>query len=140
MPGSRREPRFQGVMGSRDIRPVRQPLHREDVVAARRDVVAAKHALPAFDVSGVEGYRVDGPDGRIGVVTNVTARRPDGPLDTIQVVTGLFIVRVTPVAESEILEINAERRRLLIRTTLRPPRSSNVSRMLRRFFASGGAG
>jgi hypothetical protein len=120
-------------MGSRDIRPVRQPLHREDVVAAARDVVAARSAAPAFDLSGIEGYRVDGPDGRVGVVTNVTASRPDGPLDTIHVVTGLFIVRVTPVAESEILEVDPERRRLFIRTMLRPQRSTNVVRMLRRF-------
>jgi hypothetical protein len=125
-------------MGSRDIRPVSDPLHREDVVAATRDVVPAKHAPAAFDVSSLEGYRVDGPEGRVGVVTSVTASRPDGPLDTIQVVTGLFIVRVTPVAESEILEVDPDRRRLLIRTMLRPPRSSNVSRMLRRFFASAG--
>jgi hypothetical protein len=123
-------------MGSRDIRPVRQPLHREDVVAATRDVVAARPVPPAFDVSDVEGYRVDGPDGRVGLVTSVSASRNDGPLDTIHVVTGLFIVRVTPVAVSEILEIDADRRCLLIRTMLRPPRSSNVARMLRRLFAS----
>lgn len=125
------------MMGSRDIRPVRQPLHREDVVAAGSDVVSARPAAPVFDLSGVEGYRVDGPDGRVGVVTNVTASRPDGPLDTIHVVTGLFIVRVAAVAESEILELDAERRRLFIRTMLRPARSSsNVAGTLRRFFGS----
>jgi len=123
-------------MGSRDTRPVGHPLYREDVVAAAGDVVAAKRAQPAFDLSGLDGYRVDGPDGRVGVVTSVTASRHDGPPDTIHVVTGLFIVRVMPVAETEILEIDAERRRLLIRTMLRPPASPNVVRMLRRFLAS----
>jgi len=125
-------------MGSRDIRPTGHPLYREDVVAAARDVVAARPApaAPVFDLSGIEGYRVDGPEGRVGVVTNVTASRPDGPLDTVHVVTGLFIVRVTPVAESEILEVDPDRRRLFLRTMLRPQRSSNVARMLRRLFAS----
>jgi hypothetical protein len=123
-------------MRARDIHPVGQPLYREDVVAATRAGVAARPVPPAFDLSDVEGYRVDGPDGRVGVVTSVSASRNDGPLDTIHVVTGLFIVRVTPVAVSEILEIDADRRCLLIRTMLRPPRSSNVARMLRRLFAS----
>ena len=123
-------------MGARDINSVGHPLHREDVVAATRDVVAARPTQPAFDVSEVDGYRVDGPDGRVGVVTSVSASRNDGPLDTIHVVTGLFIVRVTPVAVSEILEIDADRRCLLIRTMLRPARSSNVARMLGRLFAS----
>ena len=123
-------------MGSRDIRPVHEPLHREDVVAATRDVVAARPGAPAFDLSGVEGYRVDGPDGRVGVVTGVTAGRADGPLDTIHVVTGLFIVRVTPVPETEIIEVDPDRRCLVIRTMLRAPRSPHVAQMLRRFFAA----
>ena len=105
-------------------------------MAAGRDVVAARPAAAGFDLSGFEGYRVDGPDGRVGVVTNVTASRSDGPLDTVHVVTGLFIARVTPVAEREILEVDPERRRLFIRTMLRPQRSSNMARMLRRLFAS----
>ena len=123
-------------MGSRDTHPVGHPLYREDVVAAAGDIVSAKRAQPAFDLSGVEGYRVDGPDGRVGVVTSVTASRHDGPLDTIHVVTGLFIVRLTPVAETEILEIDAERRRLFIRAMLRPAGSPSVVGMLRRFLAS----
>jgi hypothetical protein len=124
-------------MGARDIHSVGQPLYRGDVVAATRDVVAARPIPPGLEVSDVEGYRVDGPDGRVGVVTSVSASRNDGPLDTIHVVTGLFIVRVTPVAVSEILEIDADRRCLLIRRMLRPPRSSNVAGMLGRLFASG---
>ena len=123
-------------MGSRDIRPTGHPLHREDVVAAARDVVAARPAEPVFDLGGIEGYRVDGPDGRVGLVTDVMASRPDGPLDTVHVVTGLFIVRVTPIAESEILEVDPDRRRLFVRSMLRPQRPSNVARMLRRPFAS----
>ena len=126
-------------MGTRETHPVGHPLYREDVVAATRDVVAAKPGQPAFDLRDVEGYRVDGPDGRVGVVTSVTTSRLDGPLDTIHVVTGLFIVRLTPVAETDVIEIDDGRRRMLIRTMLRPPRSSGIARTLRQFFASGRA-
>ena len=104
-------------------------------MAATRDVVSARPGAPAFDLSDVEGDRVDGPDGRVGVVTSVTGRA-DGPLDTIHVVTGLFVVRVTPVPETEILEIDADRRCLLIRTMLRAPVPPNVAHVLQRFLPS----
>ena len=80
---------------------------------------------------------MDGPDGRIGVVTRVSSSTTGEAPDTIHVVTGLFIVRVVPVAVSEIVQIDAERRRLLVRSMVRRPRSKHVARMLRRFLASG---
>jgi hypothetical protein len=126
-------------MGSRDIRRAERPVHREDVVAAARDVVATPPRTPAADVRGVEGFRVDGPDGRIGTVTSIASSTPGGPPDTIEVVTGLFIMRVVPVAASEILQIDDERRRILVRTMLRHPRTTHVRAMLRRFLASAGA-
>ena len=79
---------------------------------------------------------MDGPDGRIGVVTRVSSSTAGEAPDTIHVVTGLFIVRVVPVAVSEIVQIDTERRRLLVRTMVRLPRSKHVARMLRRFLAS----
>jgi hypothetical protein len=84
----------------------------------------------------VEGFRVDGPDGRIGVVTRVSSSSAGKAPDTVHVVTGLFIVRVVPVAVSEIVQIDTERRRLLVRSMVRLPRSKDVARMLRRFLAS----
>lgn len=114
-------------------------MHREDVVAAARDVVAPPRSRQTADIRGVEGFRIDGPDGRIGTVTSVSSSTPGAPPDTIQVMTGLFIVRVVPVAAAEILQVDDDRRRILIRTMLRRPRTPHVPGMLRRFLASSGA-
>ena len=79
---------------------------------------------------------MDGPDGRIGVVTRVSSSSAGEAPDTIHVVTGLFIVRVVAVPASEIVQIDADRRRLLIRSMVRLSRTPNVAQMLRRFLAS----
>ena len=126
-------------MGSRDIRRAKRSVHREDVVAAARDVVATPPRAPAADIQRVEGFRVDGPDGRIGTVKNVSSGTPGAPLDTIDVVTGLFVIRVTTVTAAEILQIDDERRRILVRTMLRRPRTTQARGMLRRFLGSVGA-
>ena len=121
-------------MGSRDIRPAQRPVHREDVVAAA--VVAPRAPRRPTDLRAIEGFRVDGPDGRIGTVTSVSSTLSSAPPDTIHVVTGLFIVRVVPVAAPEVIQIDDQRRRVLVRTMLRRPRTPDVRLMLRRFFAS----
>ena len=113
-------------------------MHREDVVAAARDVVATPSRSHRTDIRGVEGFRVDGPDGRIGTVASVSSRTAGASPDTIHVVTGLFIVRVVAVAAPEIVQIDDDRRRILVRTMLRRPRTPQVRGMLRRFLASAG--
>ena len=127
-------------MGSRDIRPSSRSVHTQDVVAPARDVVAPRSRPGSGDIAGIEGFRVDGPDGRIGVVTRVSARAVGAPPDTMHVVTGLFIVRIVPIPASEIVGIDAELRRVDIRSMVRRPRSPHVRRMLRRFLASVGNG
>ncbi|MGH3141427.1 MAG: hypothetical protein ACRDQE_17005 [Gaiellales bacterium] len=124
------------MLGSRDIRPSARSGHTEDVVGTPRDVVAPLQRSGSEGIGAVEGFRVDGPDGRIGVVTRVFPSTGGGAPDTIDVVTGLFIVRVVPVAGSEIVQIDAEHRRLVIRSMVRLSRTPNVARMLRRFLAS----
>ena len=124
------------MLGSRDIRSSARSGHTKDVVGTPRDVVAPPQRSGPEGIGGVEGFRVDGPDGRIGVVTRVSSSSAGEAPDTIHVVTGLFIVRVVPVAVSEIVQIDAERRRLLVRSMVRLPRSKRVARMLRRYLAS----
>jgi hypothetical protein len=127
-------------MGSPDIRPSSRSVHTEDVVAPARDVVAPR-SRPAFsDIAGVEGFRVDGPEGRVGVVTRLSAQEVGAPPDTMHVITGLFIVRVVPIPASEIVRIDHELRRIDIRSMVRRPRSPHVKQMLRRFLASVGNG
>ena len=123
-------------MGSRDIRSSARSGHTEDVVGTQRDVVAPLRRSGTDSIAGVEGFRVDGPDGRIGVVTRVSSSSAGEAPDTIHVVTGLFIVRVVAVPASEIVQIDADRRRLLIRSMVRLSRTPNVAQMLRRFLAS----
>lgn len=127
-------------MGSRDIRSSSRSVHTQDVVAPARDVVAPRSRPGTSDIAGVEGFRVDGPDGRIGSVTRVSAPAAGAPPDTMHVVTGLFIVRVVPVPASEVVRIDDELRRVDIRSMVRRPRSPHVKRMLRRFLASVGNG
>jgi hypothetical protein len=132
--------RVAGVMDSPDIRSSNRSVHTQDVVAPAPDVVASRRRSGSSDIAGVEGFRVDGPDGRVGVVTRVSASAAGAPPDTIHVVTGLFIVRVVPIAASEIVRIDADLRRVDIRSMVRRPRSPHVARMLRRFLASVGNG
>ena len=87
-------------MGSPDIRSSTRSVHTKDVVDPAPDVVASPRRSGSNDIGGVEGFRVDGPDGRIGVVTRESASTTGEPPDTIHVVTGLFIVRVVPIAAS----------------------------------------
>jgi hypothetical protein len=128
-------------MGSRDIRSSTRSGTKEDVVAPVRDVVAPPpHRPEARDIAGIEGFRVDGPEGRVGVVTTVSSSTGGEPADTVNVVMGLFIVRVVSVAASEIVRIDADHGRVHIRSMLRQPRSPNAAQMLRRFLASVGNG
>jgi hypothetical protein len=124
------------VLGSRDIRSSARSGHTKDVVGTPRDVVAPPRRSGSDGIGGVEGFRVDGPDGRIGVVTRVSSSSAGEAPDTIHVVTGLFIVRVVPISAAQIVQIDTERRRLLVRSMVRLPRSKHVARMLRRFLAS----
>jgi len=127
-------------MGSRDIRSTRRSDHTQDVVAPAPDVVASGLRSGSGDIAGVEGFRVDGPEGRVGVVVGVSATAPGAPPDTIHVGTGLFVVRDVPVPASEIVRIDGERHCVHIRSMVRRRRSPHVARMLRRFLASVGNG
>jgi hypothetical protein len=127
----------RSMRGSRDIRSAPRSVHREDVVAAR-DVVAAPAGPLQADIRGVEGFRVDGPDGRIGTVIAVSSSAPTARPDTMQVTAGLFVQRVVTVSAAEIVRIDDDRRRVLVRTMLRRPRSPQIRVVLRRFLRSVG--
>jgi hypothetical protein len=92
------------------------------------------------DIAGVEGFRVDGPEGRVGVVTAVSARAAGAPPDTVHILTGLFIARVVTVQASDIVRIDADRHCVHIRSMAQRPGSPHVARMLHRFRASVGNG
>jgi hypothetical protein len=106
---------------------------RDAPVVVNPDVVASHRRLV-----GVEGFRVDGPEGRVGYVKSVTSEASPRAPDTLHVATGLFIVRVVPVPAADIVDVEPERRRLLIRRMVQRPRSPHIAEALRRFLASVG--
>ena len=72
----------------------------------------------AYWLAHCEGFRVDGPDGRIGVVEHVVYEsRPDVP-DVVSVASGRWRLRSTDVPIADVLEVRPEQERLLVR---RPP-------------------
>jgi hypothetical protein len=120
-------------MGSKNTHSHMQVDYPDTVAASNRDVVASRRRL-----TGVEGFRVDGPEGRVGYVQRVSSATSGDPPDTLHVATGLFIVRVVPVPASDIIDVQRERRRLVIRRMVRRPRPPNVAEVVRRFLASVG--
>jgi len=120
-------------MGSKNTHSNMQVDYLDTVAVPNRDVVASRPRL-----AGVEGFRVDGPEGRVGYVKSVSSETRGSAPDTLHVATGLFMVRVVPVPVSEIVDVEPERRRLVIRRMVRRPRSPNIAEVLRRFLASVG--
>ena len=120
-------------MGSKNTHSCMQVDHPDTVAVPNRDVVASRRRL-----AGVEGFRVDGPEGRVGYVKSVSCETRGSAPVTLHVATGLFIVRVVPVPASDIVDVEPERRRLVIRRMVRRPRPPNIAEVLRRFLASAG--
>jgi hypothetical protein len=120
-------------MGSKNTHPQMPVDHLDTVAVPNRDVVASRPRL-----AGVEGFRVDGPEGRVGYVKSVSSETRGSAPDTLHVATGLFIVRVVPVPAADIVDIEPERRRVAIRRMVRRPRSPNIAEVLRRFLATVG--
>lgn len=98
-----------------------------------RDVVASRRRL-----AGTEGFRADGPDGRIGYVKRVSSSTIEDAPDTLHVATGLFIVRVVPIPASEIVDVEPERGRVVVRQMVRRPRPPRIAEVVRGFLASIG--
>jgi hypothetical protein len=120
-------------MGSQHMDSHRASVHPEIVAGPHRDVVASRRRLV-----GMEGFRVDGPDGRVGYVKRVSSTTSGGAPDTLHVATGLFIVRVVPIPASEIVDVEPERRRLVIRQMVRRPRPPRIAQVVCCFLASIG--
>ena len=66
--------------------------------------------------AGVDGYRVDGPEGRVGHVVGVL----DGVERQLNVSVGLLTDVRTTVPWSDIVEIDHRRRRVLVSARMLP--------------------
>jgi hypothetical protein len=101
-----------------------------DVVGIRPGAAALAPTLRA-----AAGYRVDGPDGRIGVLRGVAPPEPAAPPEQLVVSIGLFIITTVSIAVTEVRSVDVERRRIVVATTppLRRHRPAGLARRVRRF-------
>lgn len=110
--------------------PARPPhVPGTDVVTTRPDPVMLAPVLRA-----AAGFRVDGPDGRIGVLYGVAPDEPTAPPERLLVSMGLFIVTTVSIPIGEVRSVDGERRRIIVATTPRTIRRSRarVARRVRR--------
>ncbi len=104
-----------------------------DVVDVRRQ--------PVRRLRRAVGYRVDGPDGRIGTLRAVTPDDAGGPPTRIRISVGLFIPATVEMPVAEVYAVDAVRGRVLVRTAPELPRRSpsGLARRFRRFARTVGA-
>jgi hypothetical protein len=114
----------------------------ERVAATSREVVSvrAHRERLAGTLRTAIGFRVDCPEGRVGVLMAVLPEYDDLPPDRIEVATGFFILAALTVPFAEVATVDAVRRRVVIRTIperRRAPRHQ-MARRVRQFLRAGG--
>jgi hypothetical protein len=62
-----------------------------------------------------DGFRVDGPHGRIGVVDHVEDRLGVDAPDVVTVAAGLWRIHSTRIPLTDVVEVQPGRRRLVVR-------------------------
>jgi hypothetical protein len=62
-----------------------------------------------------DGFRVDGPDGRIGVVDHVEQDLEADVPDVVAVASGLWRIRRISIPLTEVVEVQPGRRRIVVR-------------------------
>ena len=111
-----------------------EPKAVPDIVSVRDDRRRLVHMLRA-----AVGFRVDCPEGRVGVLVAVVPDFGEALPDRIEVATGMFIVTVLKVPFSEVATVDPLRRRVGISVPERPPpRRRAMARRVRRFLRAGG--
>ena len=91
-------------------------------------------------VRAAVGFRVDGPEGRVGVLSAVIPDFGDGPPDSIKIATGIFLVTSVDVPFVEVVSIDPFGRRVGIGVVpeRRPLSRRQTARSLHRFLRAGG--
>jgi hypothetical protein len=86
------------------------------------------------------GFRVDGPEGRVGVLVAVVPDFGDGLPDRIEIATGLFVVSSVDVPFVEVVSVDPLWRRVVIGVLPGRRRASrrHTARRLERFLRLGG--
>jgi hypothetical protein len=114
----------------------------ERVVATSREVVSAREHRErlAATLRTAIGFRVDCPEGRVGVLMAVLPEYDDLPPDRIEVATGFFILTAVTVPFTDVGSVDVARRRVVIRTVPERRRASRhqMARRVRQFLRAGG--
>lgn len=107
-----------------------------EVVSIRPEPAALAPALRA-----AAGFRVDGPDGRIGVLRGVAPAEPAAPPARLLVSIGLFVVTTVPIAVAEVRSVDADRRRIVVAAAphVRRRQPAELARFVRRFVRTAAA-
>jgi hypothetical protein len=100
-----------------------------DVVAIRPGVAL----VPTLRTAA--GFRVDGPDGRIGVLRGIAPARPAEQPERLLVAVGLFNINTVSIAVADVRSVDVERRRIVVATTPPLPRRTpaELAHRVRRF-------
>jgi hypothetical protein len=100
-----------------------------DVVTIRPDPVTLAPVLRA-----AAGFRVDGPDGRIGVLYGVAPDEPTAPPERLLISMGLFIVTTVSIAVGDVRSVDGQRQRIIVAATPRTlrRRPARAARRVRR--------
>ena len=97
-----------------------------------RDVVTARGGREglARQLRSAVGYRVDGPDGRIGVLRAVLPAEMEGSPAHLEISRGLFIVTTVCIPFEDVCSVVPSRRRVVVRVD--PPFRRLTPRALER--------
>jgi len=109
---------------------------------AGRDLVSVREERKrlAGMLRAAAGFRVDGPDGRVGVLTLLVPDYGDGLPERITIRTGLFLSDSVDIAFGEVVSVDPFSRRVRIRSVPEARRATRrvTARKLRRFLRAGG--
>ena len=110
--------------------------------AAAGDVVSVREHRrpPPGVVRAAIGFRVDCPEGRVGILTAVLPEDDDLTADRIEIASGLFIVTAVTVGCGAVESVDHSRRRVSIGVVPDVRRSSRpaVAHRVRQFMRAGG--
>jgi hypothetical protein len=86
------------------------------------------------------GFRVYGPEGRIGVLTAVGPHGEDGLPQSITIATGLFVVRSVQIPFASVVDVDPVKRRVDVRVGPERARVSprQIALRVHRFLRAGG--
>jgi hypothetical protein len=117
-------------------------ISRSGAVDVGGDVVSVRDERTrlAGMLRAAVGFRVDGPEGRVGVLGAVVPDFGDGLPDRIEIATGLFVVSSVDVPFVEVVSVDPLWRRVVIGVLPERGRASRgqTARRLGRFLRAGG--